>query len=88
MSEGVLLIEDVGAVRRLILNRPDKLNALSSDLVAALSDGLAESADDDRVRVLVIAGSGRSFCAGYDLTEDAGDEDPLAGLTMARPTRK
>jgi enoyl-CoA hydratase/carnithine racemase len=83
MSEGVLLIEDVGAVRRLTLNRPAKLNALSSDLVAALSDGLAESADDARVRVLVIAGSGRSFCAGYDLTEDAGDEDPLAGLTMS-----
>jgi enoyl-CoA hydratase/carnithine racemase len=81
MSEPILLVEDVGPVRRLTLNRPGKLNALDTALVAALSTALAVAAEDDAVRVLVIAGAGRSFCAGYDLTEDGGAEDPLESLT-------
>jgi enoyl-CoA hydratase len=67
----VLLEEDVGPVRRLTLNRPDVLNALSTELVDALSDALPRSATDDAVRVLVIRGAGRAFCAGYDLKEEA-----------------
>jgi enoyl-CoA hydratase/carnithine racemase len=81
MSEPILLVEDVGPVRRLTLNRPGKLNALDTALVAALSTALAVAAEDGAVRVLVIAGAGRSFCAGYDLTEDGGAEDPLESLT-------
>jgi enoyl-CoA hydratase/carnithine racemase len=81
MSEPILLVEDVGPVRRLTLNRPGKLNALDTALVAALSTALAVAAEDDAVRVLVIAGAGRSFCAGYDLTEDGGAEDALESLT-------
>jgi enoyl-CoA hydratase/carnithine racemase len=83
MSESVLLLEDVGAVRRLTLNRPTKLNALDSGLVAALSSALTDAAADIRVRVLVVAGAGRSFCAGYDLTEETGPEDPLQSLTAS-----
>ena len=71
MSEPVLLIDDVGPVRRLTLNRPAKLNALSSEVVESLSAGLAEAARDDAVRVLIVRGAGRAFCAGYDLEEDA-----------------
>ncbi|MFZ0626266.1 MAG: enoyl-CoA hydratase-related protein [Acidimicrobiia bacterium] len=71
MSETVL-VEDSGAVRRLVLNRPEKLNALNAEMVETLSSALADAASDDHVRVLVIAGAGRSFCAGYDLAEDAG----------------
>jgi enoyl-CoA hydratase/carnithine racemase len=81
MSEPILLVEDVGPVRRLTLNRPGKLNALDTALVAALSTALAVAAEDGAVRVLVIAGAGRSFCAGYDLTEDGGAEDALESLT-------
>ena len=54
---------------RLTLNRPAKLNAISADLREALTTALAEAADDDRVRVIAIAGAGRAFCAGYDLSE-------------------
>src|SRR6266508_2038957 len=68
----VLLIEDVGPVRRLTLNRPDKLNALNGELVEALSRALAEVENDDGVSVLILRGAGRAFCAGYDLEEDAG----------------
>jgi enoyl-CoA hydratase/carnithine racemase len=67
----VLLEEDVGPARRLTLNRPDVLNALSTELVDALSDALGRAATDEEVRVLVIRGAGRAFCAGYDLKEEA-----------------
>jgi enoyl-CoA hydratase/carnithine racemase len=67
----VLLEEDVGAVRRLTLNRPDVLNALDTALVEELSAALARAADDETVRVLVLRGAGRAFCAGYDLKEEA-----------------
>jgi enoyl-CoA hydratase len=74
MAGDVLTIETLGAVRRLTLDRPEKLNALSHELVVRLSEGLADAAADDAVRVVVIRGAGRAFCAGYDLVEDAAAE--------------
>ena len=73
MSEArdVLLRETAPWGVRLTLNRPDKLNAISAELRDALSAAVAEAADDDRVRVVVIAGAGRAFCSGYDLSEAA-----------------
>ena len=71
-SEPVLLVEDVGPVRRLTMNRPKQLNALSGELIGALSAALDAAAADDAVRVLILRGAGRAFCAGYDLNEDAG----------------
>jgi len=68
----VLLIDDVGPVRRLTMNRPDRLNALNGELVEALSRALAEAESDDHVSVLILRGAGRAFCSGYDLEEDAG----------------
>src|SRR5690606_41584810 len=51
----------------LTLDRPDRRNALSADLVAALRAALAEAAEDDAVRVVVLTGAGRAFSAGADL---------------------
>ncbi|HLT46701.1 MAG TPA: enoyl-CoA hydratase-related protein [Rubricoccaceae bacterium] len=56
-----------GAVLTLTLDRPDKRNALSADLVAALTDALREAAADDGLRVVVLTGAGRAFSAGADL---------------------
>ena len=67
----VLLAEDLGPVRRLTLNRPASLNALSSELMDALDEAFATAADDDEVRVVILRGAGRAFCAGYDLKQDA-----------------
>jgi enoyl-CoA hydratase len=53
---------------RLTLNRPSKLNAISEELRDALAGAIADAADDERVRVIAIAGAGRSFCSGYDLS--------------------
>jgi enoyl-CoA hydratase len=54
---------------RLTLNRPAKLNAISVALREALAAAMTAAIDDDRVRVIVIAGAGRAFCSGYDLSE-------------------
>jgi enoyl-CoA hydratase/carnithine racemase len=79
----VLLEEDLGPVRRLTLNRPDVLNALSGELVDRLSDALGRAADDAAVRVVVIRGSGRAFSAGYDLKEEAELEAEHGPLDVA-----
>jgi enoyl-CoA hydratase/carnithine racemase len=70
-GEALVLVEDLGPVRRLTMNRPGALNALSEELMAALGSALADSAADDAVAVLILRGAGRAFCAGYDLKEDA-----------------
>jgi enoyl-CoA hydratase/carnithine racemase len=67
----VLLAEDLGSVRRLTLNRPASLNALSTELMDALDEEFASAADEDDVRVVILRGAGRAFCAGYDLKQDA-----------------
>jgi enoyl-CoA hydratase len=74
----VLLIEDLGPVRRLTLNRSESLNALNAELMEALEAAFDEAAEDDDVRVVVLRGAGRAFCAGYDLNQDAeeGTKDP------------
>lgn len=66
MSDLVLRHRE-GRVLTLTLNRPDKRNALSADLVAALSAALDEAAGDDGVRVVVLTGAGKAFSAGADL---------------------
>lgn len=65
----VLQIEDVGAVRVLTLNRPDKRNALNRELNDALVDALVEADHDPGVFVIAITGSGTSFCSGADLAD-------------------
>jgi len=67
----VLLVEDLGPVRRVTLNRPASLNALNDDLMEALETAFEAAADEDDVRVVVLRGAGRAFCAGYDLNQDA-----------------
>jgi enoyl-CoA hydratase len=65
----ILLSDDTPWGVRLTLNRPSKLNAISGELRDALAAAIADAAEDDRVRVIAIAGAGRAFCAGYDLSE-------------------
>jgi len=74
MAEAVLLSERTPWGVRLTLNRPDKLNALSGELVAALSRAIDDAAADPEVRVIALAGAGRAFCSGYDLSEEAGGD--------------
>jgi len=75
MSEADILVSAEGAIRRLTLNRPQRLNALTRSLLGQLSDALADIAADDTARVLIISGAGRGFCAGQDLTDKGAVED-------------
>lgn len=63
-------------VATLILNRPEKLNALSDDMVAEIFRALSRVAESS-ASVLVLSGAGRGFCAGFDLSlaDDAGSEN-------------
>src|SRR5258708_27643171 len=56
-----------GGVATLILNRPERMNALNKDLVLALNDALTRVEADEEINVVVLAGAGRAFCAGGDL---------------------
>jgi enoyl-CoA hydratase len=68
-SDDILLRETTDWGVRLTLNRPAKLNAINVELRDALSTAVAAAVDDERVRVIAIAGAGRAFCSGYDLSE-------------------
>lgn len=65
----VLLREDTGGIATLTLNRPNKYNALSVELLTSLENTLEAIASDDTVRVVVLTAAGKAFCAGHDLSE-------------------
>lgn len=67
-DEQPVLYSVAGAVARITLNRPEKRNALNEALIAGLKDKLREASQDERVRVIVIAGAGKDFCSGADLS--------------------
>ena len=69
MADVVETIEDGVAI--LTLNRPDRLNALSQDMLAGLRESLGRLAEDDAVGAIVITGAGRGFCAGGDVKDMA-----------------
>ena len=66
-SAPVLLESAQDGVVSLVMNRPEKLNALSGALSSALNDALTRIADDSTARVVVLSGAGRAFCSGGDL---------------------
>jgi 2-(1,2-epoxy-1,2-dihydrophenyl)acetyl-CoA isomerase len=67
----VLHLDLTDAVATVTLNRPDAMNALDTELKVALRDTLAEVAEDDAVRAVLLTGAGRAFCVGQDLAEHA-----------------
>ena len=73
-ASNVVRVDDHGAVRVISMNRPDKLNALNTELLVALRDALAAADQDDSVRALVLTGEGRGFSAGADLSEFRGEQ--------------
>lgn len=68
MSEPVITSTRADSVAIITLNRPDRLNALTSQMHEELRAALAEHAADESVRVVMLTGAGRAFCAGQDLT--------------------
>jgi enoyl-CoA hydratase len=85
-----LIVEKEGAVDWLTLNRPDALNAMNPELVDELQDYFGKLYTDHSVRIVVIKGAGRAFCAGLDLKDRSNRDDsgasgsPQAGLVSQR----
>lgn len=69
VEEAVVLREDAAGVVKLTLNRPSAFNSLSEEVLTALQTELDAIAQDEAVRVVVLAARGRAFCAGHDLKE-------------------
>jgi enoyl-CoA hydratase/carnithine racemase len=78
LSFSTIIYEKLGHIGRVTLNRPDVLNAYSVAMRDDLYEVLGAVADDDDVRVLVIRGAGRAFCAGADLREFGTAPSPVA----------
>jgi enoyl-CoA hydratase len=69
-------------VAKIVLDRPDRLNAMNYAVVQGLYDAFDELAEDRSCRVIILTGSGRGFCAGLDLTEGA---SPPGTSGLGRP---
>ncbi|MGR3315996.1 enoyl-CoA hydratase [Roseovarius indicus] len=65
----ILIREDQGAIARLTLNAPEKLNALSDAMLAALQEEFDALCEDRSIRAVILGGAGKAFCAGHDLKE-------------------
>jgi len=80
VEDEILKVDVTDGIARLVMNRPAKLNALSDAMLAALTERLTTLAADPDVRVIILAGAGKAFCAGHDLKEmQAGRAAPDGG---------
>ena len=80
MAKDLVLREDAGGIATLTLNAPERLNALSDAMLAALKASFEAIGADGSVRVVILRGVGKAFCAGHDLKEmQAGRAKPDKG---------
>ena len=78
MTERYVAFERSGALARITLNRPDKLNAINYELGGELYEAFAHCADDPNVRAIVLAGAGRAFCAGDELGRERTPDEEVS----------
>ena len=76
MEYQTIILEKKDKITTLTLNRPEKLNALSPQMMTELVDAFRSINQDDETMVLVITGAGRGFCSGADLSARAGNQGP------------
>ncbi len=69
MSYKKIILEKKGAIARIILNRPEVMNAMDRELISELADALADVDKDDEIRVAILTGAGRAFSAGRDMNQ-------------------
>jgi 2-(1,2-epoxy-1,2-dihydrophenyl)acetyl-CoA isomerase len=68
MEYSTIILEKVDKVATITLNRPERFNAVNEQMCKELPEALKEVAQDDNIRVLVMTGAGRGFCAGADIS--------------------
>src|SRR4051794_4198228 len=86
MSFSTLLYDVRDAKAYVTLNRPDRLNAINDEMPGEIRAAVERANNDDEVRVIVVQGAGRAFCAGYDLKQFAEGSDGAAN-TRWRQTK-
>ena len=79
MAYNTIMLDKAGHIARLTLNRPERLNALNEEMFAELNDALDDVARDAGLRVFVITGAGRAFCASADIKDESRGGDQLLG---------
>ncbi len=77
VDAGIIKITDEGRVRTITLNRPERKNALSTELAWGIFDAVSKAANDDDVWVICVTGTGDAFCSGLDLVPGAEPYSPL-----------
>jgi len=82
MAYKTLAYRRQGRIARITLDRPRRLNAISAAMPGEIAAAVAEANRDPKVHVIVLAGAGRAFCAGYDLVEYAEKKTPLIQTEM------
>jgi enoyl-CoA hydratase len=84
MSEPVIKVEIDNEVALVTLNRPTAMNALSRELRAAIADTFEKLEADPAVRVVILTGAGKAFCAGLDLKELGQGRDTVQGTVETK----
>ncbi len=78
--ENILYDLPAPGVAKVTLNRPDRLNAYTNPLLSELADAFRQAKADENVRVVIVTGAGRGFCAGQDLAANTAEMDFEKGL--------
>lgn len=81
-----LKVEQAGGVLRLVIDRPEKRNSLTDDMVVAMTECISVAGRDESVRAILLTGEGQHFCSGFDIvSRNAGDGDrPRVGSIQRR----
>lgn len=85
-SYETIRVENDQGIVRLVLNRPDRRNAISRQVQGEIVDAVERAARDPQAGVVVISGEGRSFCSGYDVSGSA-DDQVHAAAPLSLPRR-
>ena len=83
MTDPVLLVERDAPIATVTLNRPDQMNALSTELRLAIGSAFRELECDPTIRVAIVTGAGRAFCAGMDLKELSSGGHDTTGFELS-----
>jgi len=76
MASAIIELEKQDLIGTLILNRPEKLNAMNPELMAEFANRISAIEQDSEIKVLIIRGAGRAFSTGYDLSGGWGEDAP------------
>src|SRR5713226_5116555 len=85
-EQPAVLFDVADGVATMTLNRPEQMNSINADLGAGLMEALREVRSRDDIRVAILTGAGRAFCAGADLRSRSGGPAASAGVAGLFPT--